>query len=85
MVGICYASYVWSYQLASGELENIKQLFSSSLCITDEHFWELKSNSVYATLIKVAYVTPITPFEVNKQDRRGWVVWSRASEQMVLL
>lgn len=84
IVGLCHASYVWNYKLDRTSLGEIKQLFSTALCINDEEFWVSKKNSIYATLIKVDHVISITPFLVPKKDRRGWVVVSGAQGQMEL-
>lgn len=84
VVGICHASYVWNYKLSRTSLGEIKRLFSCSLCINDEDFWNSKKNAVYATLIKVDHVISLPPFIIPKRDRRGWVVVSEPKEQMEL-
>jgi hypothetical protein len=73
IMGICLVGQVWFYHLDAHSWRKIKQDFSSSLCAQDPEFWNQRRAASYATLMLIKDVRPITPFEISKKDRRGWV------------
>jgi len=46
---------------------------SKQLC-ADASFWLARANKQYATLLYVGAVRPLPPFQIQKTDRRAWVV-----------
>jgi hypothetical protein len=73
ITGVCSVGQVWFYRLDVHSWRKIKQEFSSSLCAQDPEFWNQRRAASYATLMLIKDVRPITPFEISKKDRRGWV------------
>lgn len=74
IVGMCQVTNVWSYELDSKSWKMIKKEFTDSLCAQDPQFWNDRRYACYATLMKIKKPTSIKSFEVEKRDRRGWVV-----------
>jgi hypothetical protein len=55
-------------------LEALRLQHSEALRATEAAFWEERAEARYATLIRIAAVTPIKPLAFPRRDRRGWVV-----------
>jgi ASC-1-like (ASCH) protein len=62
--------------LDSSELERIKKLYNKQIC-GNQDYWQSKSDSRYALLIRLKDVKEIAPVKINKKDMRAWVVLSR--------
>src|SRR5690606_1336201 len=82
--GVCVAEKTWFYDLSEVPLDLLRQRYAQSICATDDDFWHARENAGYATLIKLQWVRPLTPFICPKRDRRGWVVLNAEREQMEL-
>ena len=74
ITGIGKISMTWSYELDPSSWENIRSEFKQALCAEDPSFWKEREKASYATLMRLSHVRSIEPFEIKKQDRRGWVV-----------
>ena len=74
IVAISYVEDVWYYELDPSTWNTIKDDFSVPLCINNTSFWDQKSASQYATLMRLVDVFPISPIEYKKRDQRGWVI-----------
>lgn len=72
--GICSVSNVWSYSLDPKSWSQIKGKFSRPLCVQGPEFWDQRKAAKFATLMMISDVQVMTPININKQDRRGWVV-----------
>ena len=72
--GLCVVRSVWSYQLDNESLQAIKNEFSSRLRAESSAFWEERQSARFATLMRISEVYRIPPIEIQKRDRRGWVV-----------
>ena len=72
--GICIVRSVWFYQLDNENLQVIKKDFAAGLRADGSSFWEERQSARFATLMRIAEVYRITPIEIEKRDRRGWVV-----------
>jgi len=75
VVAVAEISEVWYYELDRDAWAMIRSKFDRFLRIDDPQFWERKSGSCYATLMRLEHVEGIAPFECGKRDRRGWVVF----------
>ena len=84
IVGICYVSHVWFYQLDPESWVFIQKNFAQALCAQDPSFWKDREHASYATLMRVRHVLGINPFSYKKRDRRGWVVLSTPTQQLEL-
>ena len=85
IVGICQVTNVWSYELDPKSLKGIKKEFTDLLCAHDPDFWNDRESACYATLLKIKNPVTFEPFEVEKRDRRGWVVLRSKDEQQLTL
>lgn len=74
IVGFCFVKDVWFYELNPSTWKEIRNNFDLALCIQDPQFWESKTHSRFATLIKLGEFNSISPINFQKQDRRGWVI-----------
>ena len=85
ITGICLVSQVWFYQLDPLSWRKIRQEFSISLCAQDPDFWSQRRAASFATLMLIKDVHPVTPFDISKKDRRGWVMLknSAAAQEML--
>ncbi len=85
ITGICLVGQVWFYRLDARSWRKIKQEFSSSLCAQDPEFWNQRRAASFATLMLVKDVRPITPVDISKKDRRGWVTLKNSVATQELL
>ncbi|MCE9551905.1 MAG: ASCH domain-containing protein [Planctomycetes bacterium] len=84
IVGLCRVGTVWSYELNPDSLSELRSEFASAICAQDPSFWIERSSASYATLMRLQHVRPISPIEIDKRDRRGWVVLRRRSRQFLM-
>lgn len=84
IVGICKVTNVWSYQLDPSSWKTIRKEFTDSLCAQDPEFWYDRRYACFATLMKINHPTTFTPLEIEKKDRRGWVVLRSNEKQLTL-
>ena len=77
VVGSFVVSFVSSYRIAEGDLDDIGGLFGDSIRAEDNEFWANRSGAKYATLMGIAAHHRIEPTPIPKRDRRGWVVIGR--------
>lgn len=61
------------YQLNREGLDRIRERFGEALRVEDDAFWDDRKASCYASIIRIAHVTPIEPLDCEKRDKRGWV------------
>jgi hypothetical protein len=76
-------------ELNGRELNRLIVDYSDAIC-ADGEFWENRSDKRYATLLGVSDVRQLTPLNVEKRDRRGWMVLrdsvaTPATDQLLLL
>ena len=79
IVGLCKVQHAWYYELDTDAWSLIKERFGHAICASGEAFWESRRHACYASLIRVAEVTPLTPIRFSKRDRRGWVTLNHIS------
>lgn len=84
IVGYCKVEDVWYYKLDSKSFNDIKDNYSDLLCVEDSDFWEERKRSSYATLIRLTNFQQISPIQVIKKDRRGWVVLKNDNQKLQL-
>lgn len=84
IVGSCEVLAAWFYQLDPESWKEIKSEFAEALCVQDPIFWEERQTAYYATLMRLGGIRSIEPIEVEKRDRRGWVVLQGTSDQLKL-
>jgi adenylate kinase family enzyme len=72
VIGVCSAERVWCYELDKAILKDIRNQFGRLICASEE-FWRSRRERSYGTLILLKDVRPVTPFLIDKKDRRGWV------------
>jgi len=59
--------------LSEDKVDLLRMEFQSDLC-ADEGFWEKKRSASFGTIIFLQDVKVIEPFNIEKRDRRPWVV-----------
>lgn len=74
VVGVCKVDRVWFYEIDAATLHELRTSFSDVLCAQDPQFWIDRSDTRYASLMKVSDPTAIPPTTCEKKDRRGWVI-----------
>lgn len=72
--GICRVDHVWDYVLDPSAWEIIKHEFGRAICAQDPSFWSARESASFATLMSVRHARRLPPMNVEKRDRRGWVV-----------
>jgi len=72
--GVCRLADVWSYQLDAHSLKEIRRLFGTEICPQSPNFWDVRKNAKFATLMALKGVYRFEAFNIEKRDRRGWVV-----------
>ena len=85
IVGISSVKDVWYYRLDPKSWKSIRKEFTQVLCAQDPEFWHKRQHTSYATLIRLKNPRTINPVNINKRDRRGWVVLKKREAQMVLM
>ena len=70
--GIALAHRIWSYDLKTVSLGEIKERFGTGIC-GDDLYWDSRTDALYATLIELDATLSIPAARCNKRDRRGWV------------
>ncbi|MDP2301913.1 MAG: hypothetical protein Q8N03_05770 [Ignavibacteria bacterium] len=71
-------------ELDTLSFDDLKQEYSELLCIEDPLFWETKRLASYMTIMKLSKFQKISPIDIVKRDRRGWVVLKPELEQFKL-
>ena len=74
ILGICEVTNVWFYRLDPKSWKMIRKEFTDSLCAQDPEFWKDRKSASYATLMGIRNPKPLEPLDMDKKDRRGWVV-----------
>jgi hypothetical protein len=74
VVGVAIAGDPGFYELDAAAWRTIRSRFADAICAPDERFWQQRARARYGTLIPVRATAAITPFTVDKRDRRGWVL-----------
>jgi adenylate kinase family enzyme len=72
VTAVCSVERAWFYEIDNEIFKKIKDQFGRLICASEE-FWRSRRERSYATLILLKDVRPVTPFEIEKKDRRGWV------------
>jgi hypothetical protein len=79
VTAVCSVKKIWCYDLTKTPLEFVRRQFARALCAEDPTFWVQRSHTTLATLMLVDRPIPIAPIDVQKRDRRGWVMLRSAS------
>ena len=85
MSGLCIVRSVWFYQLDNENLQVIKNDFAVGLRADGSSFWEERQSARFATLMRIAEVYRLPPIEIQKRDRRGWVVLRRRQQHYMAI
>ena len=83
--GLCIVRSAWFYQLDNENLQVIKSEFSAGLRAEGSSFWEERQSARFATLMRIAEVYQLPPIEIQKRDRRGWVVLRRRQQHYMAI
>ena len=70
--GLCIVSDSWFYRLKPETWTEIEK-FRQALCMDNSEFWQEKRKALYGSLMRIAYVERLPPFQTAKLDPRGWV------------
>lgn len=84
IVGLCQIGTVWFYDLAPETLCELRSEFAGALCAQDPDFWTHREGASFATLMQLGQVREVDPIQIEKRDRRGWVVLRPRSQQLRL-
>lgn len=82
--GISMLSKVWHYRIAEGDLQLLRTRFGDAMCAGGDEFWVARQKATCASLMLLANTRPIVGVNVDKRDRRGWVVLRERSQQLLL-
>ena len=74
IIGICRITNVWFYELDPSSWYTIRKEYAESLCVQDPSFWQRRKTASYATIMQLCNVYSLSPIELQKRDRRGWVL-----------
>lgn len=80
IVGLALAADCSYVSLSTETWPHVKAL-AAQLC-ADDQFWQTRSECRYASLIELAAVRTMDPLNVEKRDRRPWVVLTNPSKQV---
>ena len=83
--GLCVVRSVWFYQLDKENLQVIKNDFAAGLRADGSSFWEQRQSARFATLMRIGEVYRVPPIEIQKRDRRGWVVLRRRQQHYMAM
>lgn len=72
VVGLALVGQTEFFHLAPSTWAQVKS-YSREIC-ADVEFWRSRRDKRYATLLHIADIIPLEPFQVEKADRRAWVV-----------
>lgn len=72
IVGCFTVAWVKEFDLAEYPIVVIKKEYGDQIC-ADDNFWLQKATKKYATIIGIGKVRHLTPMNISKRDRRGWV------------
>jgi len=75
---------VLQYRVNEATLLSIRERYADEICAPAD-FYRDKAAASYATLMHIVHVCEIEPLNVEKHDRRGWVVVLDRDEQLSLL
>lgn len=86
VVGAFRVGSVWHHTLTPERLTQLRDLFGHGLCAEEDTFWNEKKQARYATLMEVVAPIRISPINIDKRDRRGWVNLNgnRSASQLAL-
>lgn len=77
IIGCFTAAWVEYCDLMTVDLHEVQQKYSAAVG-GDDNFWQQKAKARYATLIGIDDVRPLSPVDIPKKDRRGWISLRRA-------
>jgi hypothetical protein len=80
VVGLALADSPGYYELDPRAWHEIRSKFAKAICANGDSFWSERAHARYATLIPIKTAVALAPFEIDKRDRRGWVVVEPAME-----
>lgn len=55
------------------DLKLLEKEYSKEICAFNDNFWLDRRNKSYATLLWISKPKTITPFCIDKKDKRGWI------------
>lgn len=77
-----FAASAESIDLSETPIEEVRRRYAEGICAQDEEaFWQGKAASSYCTLVEVGERGAMPPLSVVKRDQRGWVTFSRTSDE----
>ena len=80
VVAVAQAAAVKQFSnLTSAAVAKLKAEYNDRICGENE-YWQLKSDSKYATLVKLKNVETIPPRRIYKKDWRAWVVLKKPND-----
>ncbi len=72
IIGYFIVDWVKYVDLTRRPIITIKRQYNDAICGNDE-FWKEKSAKKYVSLLGVSGVQSVTPFRIDKHDRRAWI------------
>lgn len=85
ITGIAKVSDVWNYELDKESWRYLKKDYTDSLCAHDPNFWKMRESASFVTLMKIREVRRVPPIDIEKKDRRSWIILFSSKEQIQLL
>lgn len=84
IVGIARVGQVKFLERRDPGWKELREIYQDQLCVTDNEFWDRVADSWFGSLIWFDSLKRLPSIECDKNDRRGWVVMKRASDQLAL-
>jgi ASC-1-like (ASCH) protein len=76
VVGLALVGKAEFFHLARSTWTEVKS-YSLEIC-ADAEFWRSRRNKRYGTLLHISAIVSMKPFQIDKADRRAWVVLDHA-------
>lgn len=82
ITGAYHVAKVWYYRLDPQSLTDIRKRFEGLICPANDSFWSDRISARVATLMLIEHVVPVNCIQIEKRDRRGWVVLGPEERQL---
>lgn len=67
------------------DLNNLKQKYAKEICAFDDSFWNDRIGKNYVSLMWITNPISITPFSIEKKDKRGWIDYNLKYPRTIIL
>lgn len=72
IAGVRDANFI---DMTATPLESVRYDWQERIGDTTDEFWRARANARWASLIEIDWIRLVSPIELLKRDRRGWVTY----------